>query len=63
MDAGTVIVLIYWVAGYWAVGQTIWANKVVIGEGTKIFGQRAALGLCFGWILIPWAIIKMVLSS
>lgn len=54
-----VILIIYWVAGYWAAGQTIYANKVVIYSGNTF----AALGLFFGWILIPVAIIKRFISG
>ena len=57
-----IICIIYWIAGYWAVGETIWANKIIYGDGGKIFCQRAAYGLFFGFILIPWAIIKRLLS-
>lgn len=57
---GTVFMIVYWALGYWAVGQTIWANKILIGDGFKIVAYRAALGLVFGLVLIPWAIIKMI---
>lgn len=58
-----VILIIYWVAGYWAAGQTIYANKVVIYSGNTFFLRKAALGLFFGWILIPVAIIKRFISG
>ena len=58
-----VITLIYWVAGYWATGRTIYANKVVFYTGNALFLRRAVWGLVFGWVLIPWAIIKMVVSK
>lgn len=60
---GTVLLIVYWVAGYWAAGQTIYANKVVIYTGNAFFLKKAALGFFFGWILIPVAIIKHVSSS
>lgn len=60
---GTAIIIIYWIAGYWAVGQTIYANKVVIYSGNTFFVRKAALGLFFGWILIPVAIIKHFISG
>ena len=62
-NMGTVIIIIYWVAGYWAAGQTIYANKVVIYSGNTFFLRKAALGLFFGWILIPVAIIKHFISG
>lgn len=55
---GTIFMLIYWVAGYWAVTQTIDANKVIIYNEGSLFVRRACIGLFFGWALIPWAIIK-----
>lgn len=60
---GTEILLIYWVAGYWATARTIYANKTVYYTGNTLFLRRAALGLFFGWALIPWAVIKMVASK
>lgn len=62
-NMGTAIIIIYWIAGYWAVGQTIYANKVVIYSGNTFFVRKAALGLFFGWILIPVAIIKHFISG
>lgn len=58
----TVIIIIYWIVGYWAAGQTIYANKVVIYTGNAFFLRKAALGLFFGWILIPVAVIKHFIS-
>ncbi len=57
------IVIIYWVAGYWAAGQTVYANKIVFYTGNTFFLRKAALGLFFGWILIPVAIIKHIISG
>ncbi len=53
-----ILILIYWVAGYWAVGQTIDANKTIIYSGNALFLRKASIGFAFGWILIPVAIIK-----
>lgn len=55
-----VILIIYMVFGYWAVGKTIWANKVIYGNGSTIFVQRVIWGTILGWALIPWAIVKIV---
>jgi hypothetical protein len=62
-NMGTMLMLIYWVAGYWAVGQTIYANKVVIYTGNALFLRKAVLGLVFGWILIPLAVIRHFISG
>ncbi len=34
---GMVLMIIYWAVGYWAAGQTIYANKVVIYTGNTFF--------------------------
>lgn len=54
-----ILVIVYMIAGYWATGKTIYANKIVIysGFGT-FFIQRLIMGTILGWILIPWALIK-----
>ena len=54
-----VIVLVYMVAGYWAVGRTIWRDKVILYTNwSAMVCKRWALGTFLGWLLIPWAIIK-----
>lgn len=58
-----VILLLYMAAGYWAVGRTLWADKVMIGTGTAIFLQRVIWGTLLGWILIPVAIFKLLFSG
>ncbi len=59
-DDSMVILLLYMAAGYWAVGRTLWADKVVFGSATAIFLQRVIWGTLLGWILIPYALIKML---
>jgi hypothetical protein len=54
--------LIYIAAGYWAAGRTIYADKIMIGTMQAIFFRKLALGLMFGWILIPWALIKVFIG-
>ena len=53
------MLLLYVVAGYWAVGKTIYANKVRIGTWTSLFLERLILGIFLGIVLIPIAIIKV----
>lgn len=55
--------IIYAVLAYWATGQTIYRNKILIGTGKDIFLQRFAVGFIFGLVLIPWAIISVVFRS
>ncbi|HBI60974.1 MAG TPA: hypothetical protein DDY31_07155 [Lachnospiraceae bacterium] len=53
--------IIYMIAGYWAVGETIYANKIRIGTAQNLFLSRFILGFAFGFILIPIAIIKKII--
>lgn len=55
-----ILIIIYIIAGYWATGKTIYANKILIGTWNGIFIQRMAFGAILGWILIPVAIIKSI---
>nr|WP_312577701.1 hypothetical protein [Sedimentibacter sp.] len=57
------IAIIYMAAGYWAVGKTIYANKIVVGTWNGIFLQKLTLGFVLGLVLIPVAIIKTCLAS
>ncbi len=57
-EFGGILLLLYLAAGYWAVGKTIWADKIIIGTGMAIFSKRLCLGFALGWALIPWAFLK-----
>lgn len=59
----TIVILIYMALGYWATGRTIYADKILIGDGNAIFGRRLTMGFLFGWALIPWAIIKLFIGG
>ena len=53
--------IIYLILGYWAVGETIFKNKVIISfrfGGAFLYKLIAATFL--GWLLIPIAIIKVI---
>jgi hypothetical protein len=52
------VFILYCVLSYWAVGQTIYANKIQIGSLKDIFLTRFVLGVLLGLILIPVAILK-----
>lgn len=58
-----ILLIIYFIAGYWAVGKTIYANKIVIYTGNALFFKKLFLGMFLGWILIPVAIIKKIISK
>jgi hypothetical protein len=55
---GAILFFIYVGAGYWATGQTIYANKIIIAAPGQLSLRKTAYGMMFGWILIPVALIK-----
>jgi hypothetical protein len=54
--------IIYLIFGYWATGKTIYANKIIVYQQGQLFLQKLIMGGLLGWILIPWAILKMIFS-
>ena len=38
-----VVALIYIALGYWATGRTIYADKILIGDGNAIFGNVSSI--------------------
>lgn len=56
------IFIVYSALGYWAAGQTIYANKIQIGTMKNIFLTRLVVGILLGLILIPVAILKKLFS-
>ena len=58
---GTILLLVYAALGYWAVGKTIYANRIRVGSASDLFLTRFILGILLGWILIPVALIKTFL--
>ena len=54
-----ILAIFYVVAGYWASGRTIYADKIMIGTMQSIFTRKLVTGFLLGWLLIPWALIKM----
>lgn len=57
------MVFIYLILGYWAAGRTIYANKIRIGTWNSLVMSRIMVALFLGWLLIPWAIIKLFRES
>lgn len=54
-------IIIYLVLGYWAVGETIYKNKILFSTQTGgIFIEKLVSALMLGWICIPVAIIKLI---
>ncbi len=58
-----ILLLAYMIAGYWAVGQTIYANKIRIGTWSNLFMTQLIIGVLAGWFLIPVAIIKKIIAK
>ena len=55
-----ILMLLYFILGYWACGKTIYANKIRIGTAQNLFIQRFVIGVFLGWILIPIALLKTI---
>lgn len=55
-----ILFIVYAALGYWATGQTIYANKMLIGSGQAIFAKKFGMGVAFGWALIPWAVLRLL---
>jgi len=54
------LVILYAVLGYWAAGVVVYENKIVFHRLGELFFQKLMLGVIFGWILIPIAILKRI---
>ena len=57
-----ILLIIYWVLGYWATSHTIYRNYILIGDIKTIRIKKMIWGLFLGWLLIPWALIAKVLG-
>lgn len=55
--------LIYVIAGYWAAGVVLYEGKIVFYSFGQLFLQKLIWGTLLGFILIPIAIGKRLLSS
>ncbi len=60
---GEILLVVYVIAGYWATGKTIYANKIVIHKFGELFVQRVIYGVFLGIFLIPWAVIKCIFGK
>lgn len=59
-----IFMIIYFILGYWATGETICKNKVYIEfEFGALFMHRVMWGAILGWILIPVAVIKKMIQG
>lgn len=57
-----ILFIIYLVLGYWATGETLFKNKILIGTPGKVSEERLLFGALLGWILIPVAIIRKIFN-
>ncbi len=48
---------------YWAVGKTIYANRIRVGKISDLFLTRLTLGIILGLVLIPVATLKTVIGK
>ena len=56
----SILIIIYIALGYWATGETVFKNKIVISAPGRLFTERLLYGMFFGWILIPVAVIRKI---
>ena len=59
----TILLIIYIAAGYWAVNQTFYYNKIVIYRFGETFPIKLLLGFLVGWLLIPVAILLTLIRK
>lgn len=53
-----ILILIYWIAGYWAYGVVFYEGKIVFYKEGELFLKKLWGGLLLGWVMIPIACIK-----
>ena len=54
-----ILVIVYFALGYWATKYTVYYNRIVIElKPGELFAKRLALGVFFGFILIPIALFR-----
>lgn len=58
-----ILLILYFVLGYWATGKTIYRNYIFFGAPKDIFLKRLTMGAILGWILIPVALIMALFGK
>lgn len=57
----TVLLIIYAAASYWATNKVLYEGKVVFYSSAYVhYMKKFLIGMMFGWILIPIAILKCI---
>lgn len=60
----TVLLIIYAAASYWATNKVLYEGKVVYYSSAYVhYMKKFLIGMMFGWILIPIAILKCIFSN
>lgn len=54
----SILLIAYCILAYWAANQTIYANRIFFGTGSRIFLEKFITSFLLGIVLIPIAIIK-----
>ncbi len=58
-----ILIVLYIVLGYWAVGATIYRNKIVFAAPGVFAGRKLAIGFLLGWLLIPIALLMKLFGK
>ncbi len=58
-----ILIVLYAALGYWAVGATIYRNKIVFSAPGVFTGQKIAMGILLGWLLIPIALLMKLFGK
>ena len=60
----TVLLIIYWVLGYWAINKVWYSKKVyLVHDSLSFYIQKFFLAFLLGWALIPIAHIQMLFAK
>lgn len=57
------LIVLYIILSYWAAGEVIYSNKIIMHRFGMYFVQRLCYGLFLGIFLIPIAIIKIIMTK
>ena len=55
-----ILFVLYMVLGYWAAGKVVYRNYIMFGSMSSIIAKKLAVGVLFGWILIPIAVLMLL---
>lgn len=60
----SIVILVYWALGYWAINKVWYSRRTyIVYNSGKFFIQKLALALFLGWAAIPVAIIMVILKK